>query len=419
MRRVRLRSWFCVEVDQEPKSKSIKKEDAIYFQNKVLEALKKRCKRAYNSPIVLQIDFYTSQKTPPGIHSLAKNYLDLLKDPVPGLKIKCRKVLYNDDRQVKLLIVNYHLGEGPAIHIQAETLRSFICDLDLIRRIQADDFEEGNKFDDYELSDARDELDDKLTGDDLDDDDFTVRELRELESQKDPYIKKLGLKSYLAYRNMLIRGIQHNYLKSRQLDINWLLSIFPSFYLHEKSRATGIELYKNIAHMGRNFVSTIGIHLPSKPTNKEKTKEFKEEIKRTFENFKKKYPVLFPLTSVLGVTVLFLPPKGEITDLDNLARKYIVPFINEIVQPPRHYVETINIDDMTDDPLKKHFLEELSRLPKDPRYSIVQYQIIEVPRIADDSPEGYIRLFFNDGSYESNLWAKLKHILDEWEDSLD
>ena len=416
----RLKSWFYVEIDQEPRSKSISKKGEIYFQNKVLEALKKRRKRAYASPIVLQIDFYTSQKTPPGIHSLAKNYLDLLEAPVSGLKTKYKKILYNNDSQIKLLIVNYHLGKGPAIHINVETLRNFIYDLDLIRRIRSDDFEESEKYDEYGLSKARDELRGILNEDDLDkDDDFPIRDLKKLEAQKDLYIKKHGLKSYSTYRNFIICYIQRRYLKYRHLDINWLLSIFPSYYLKEKSKATGIKMFENIAMIGRNFVSTLGIRLPSKPTEKEKAKEFKKAIKVVLEDFKKKYPVLFPIKSVLGITVLFLPPKNEFTDLDNLAKKYIVPFVNEIVQPPRSYAEIINIDSMTDDFFKKHYLEELKRLPKNPRYSIVQYQIIEIPRLENDPAEGYIRLFFNEGGYESNLWFKIKHILDKWQDALD
>lgn len=415
----RLKSWFYVEVDQEPRSKSISRKDEINFQNKVLEELKKRHKRAYTSPIVLQIDFYASQKTPPGIHSLAKNYLDLLKAPVPGLKTKYKRILYNDDSQVKLLIINYHLGEGPAIHINVETLRNFICDLDLFRRIQSNDFEESQKFDDYDLRKSSRKLEDELHNNDFDEVHVTVRDLKELEAQKNIYVKKYGSKFYSSYRDMVIRDVQSDYLKSRQISINWLLSIFPSYYLQEKSKAIGMEMFKNIEYMGRNFVNTLGIRLPSKPTKTERFKEYKEGIKKILEDFKKRYQVLFPLKSVLGITVLFLPPKGENTDLDNLARKYIVPFVNEIVQPPRNYAETINIDDMTDDFLKKHYLEQLKKLPKDPRHSIVQYQVIEVPRLEHDSPEGYIRLFFNDGSYESNLWNKLKHILDKWEDSID
>jgi len=419
LRRGRLRSWFYVRIDQEPQSKSIKKEAAVYFQSKVLEALKERNKRKYTSAIVLQIDFYTSQKTPPGIHSLAKNYLDLLKDPVSGLKTKCGKILYNDDCQVKLLIVNYRLGEGPAIHIQAETLRNFICDLDLLRRIRANDFEGSQKFDDYKLRDFSRKLQYELHEKDFVESNFTVHDLKRLEAQKNVYIKKFGLEFYSSYKDIVIRGVQSDYLKSRHLTIGLLLSIFPSYYFKEKSRITGIDLFERTASIGRDFVSTLGIHLPSKPTEKLKSKEFKEEIKKNLEDFKKRYPVLFPLKSILGVTVLFLQPKNENTDLDNLARKYIVPFINKIVQPPRSYAETINIDEVTDDFPRKRFLEERDKLPKYPRHSIVQYQIIEMPRLEHDSPEGYIRLFFNDGSYESNLWAKLKHILDEWEDSFD
>ncbi len=418
LRLVRLRSWFYATIDQEPKSKASKQEEKIYFQTKILEELKKYKKRAYISPIVLQIDFYTSQKTPPGIHNLAKNYLDLLQDPVPGLKIKCKKILYNNDRQIKLLIINYHLGEGPAIHIHAETLRNFICDLDLFRRIEINDFEKSQEFDNHEIDNYKHKLHEELYEDDFNNEHFTMRELKELRDQKDIYVKKHGLKFYLSYEDMIIRDIQSNYLKSRQLTINWLTSIFPSYYLRDKSRATGIDLFEHTAMLGRNFVGTLGIPFPSKPTEEGKTKVFKEEVKKILEDFKRRYPILFPLKSVLGVTILFLPPKNGNIDLDNLARKYIVPFINDIIQPPRNYAETVSFEDMPNDFLKKHLLEELEKLPKEPHYSIVQYQIIEVPRVKDDLPEGYIRLLFNDGSYESNLWIKLKHILDKWKEHL-
>jgi len=318
LRRARLKSWFYINIDQEPRSKKIKSADAIYFQTKILEELKRHRKRAYTSPIILQIDFYTSEKTPPGIHSLAKNYLDLLENPVPGLKIKCKKILYNNDRQIKVLIVNYRLGEGPAIRIQAEPLRSFIDDLDFIRRIETSDFEESKKYEDHELGSARNKLRKELNGNDQGDDGSTVRDLKQFEAQKDLYIKKHDLKSYQSYRDFIVWDIQRNYLKNAPLGINWLLSIFPSPYLDQKSKATGIKKFSEIANIGRNFVSTLGIRLPHKPTEKGKTIEFKMEIKVILEDFKKKYPVLFPLKSVLGITVLFLPPKTENIDLDNL-----------------------------------------------------------------------------------------------------
>jgi len=419
LRRARLKSWFHVKIDQEPSSKSIKKFDAIYFQRKVLEALKLRHKRAYSSPLVLQIDFYTSQKNPPSIHNLAKNYLDLLKYPVPGSKIKNRRILYNDDRQIKLLIVNYCLGGGQGVHIEVETLRNFICDLDLIRRIEMSDFEESDDFDYYDLTYFHKEIDG--SGDnDLDiDDGFGSDDLRELEAEKNDYVKRGRLKFYLTYKDMIIRDIQRSYLKSRQITINSLLSIFPSYYLKEKSKVTGVKIFDDIAGIGRNLVGTLGIRLPNKPTKRGGSSEFKKEIKVILEDFKRKFNELFPLKSVLGLTILFLPPKNQGIDLDNLARKYIVPFVNDIVRPPRNYADTIDMENMEDGFLKKHLLDELNKLPKEPQYSITQYQIIEMPRLEQDSSEGYIRLLFNDGGYESNLWAKVKNILDEWEDAVD
>lgn len=416
----RLKSWFSVEVDQEPKSKSIKREDAIYFQNKVLKAMKSKRKRAYKSSLVLQIDFYVRHKTPPSIHALAKNYLDLLKAPVPGLKTGHKKILYADDGQIKLLIVNYHLGRGPLIHIQAETLRSFICDLDLIRRIQTDDFEDSIKFDKYDLSRAHDTVAELIKKNNLDDSAYdALHEFRQFEKHKDCYIRKYGLKSYTTYRNFSLWSIQRDYLKNSRLDIIWLMTIFPSYYYQEQRRVTGLKIFDEISTIGRDFVFTLGISLPSKPTKKKESVKFKKEIKQVLDDFKKSHSLLFPLKSVLGLTVLFLPPKGEHTDLDNLARKYVVPYVTEIIQPPRCYAETIDINNMPNDSIKAQYLEQLKILPNNPRHSIVQYQIIEIPRLGSDPPDGYMRLLFNDGGHESNLLFTVKHILDTWRDSID
>src|SRR5882724_4836487 len=119
--RKRVFSRFFATVNQAPQSKNIKTNDAIAFQQKILRVLGK--KRAYRGPLLLQMEFFNQSKTPPAIHTLPKNYLDLLGKPRRDARIGRTALLYDDDRQVKALIVRYHLEPvfgTPQIWIRAE-----------------------------------------------------------------------------------------------------------------------------------------------------------------------------------------------------------------------------------------------------------------------------------------------------------
>ncbi|ULO04751.1 hypothetical protein H1230_16435 [Paenibacillus sp. 19GGS1-52] len=91
---------------------------------------------AYRGPVVLQMDFYPKRGNPPSIHQLAKNYIDLL---YPRESKKLRLPLL-DDRQVAILIVNYHIqleNEKPLIQIKMAPIRDFLEDLQLYNMIRS------------------------------------------------------------------------------------------------------------------------------------------------------------------------------------------------------------------------------------------------------------------------------------------
>jgi hypothetical protein len=58
----------------------------------------------------MEIDYFTTQKIPPSLHTLSKNYLDLLHKPMPHID-SYKGLLFNDDRQIKILILNYHIDD--------------------------------------------------------------------------------------------------------------------------------------------------------------------------------------------------------------------------------------------------------------------------------------------------------------------
>ena len=70
----------------EPKGKnSTSYEEALSFQRQVLKQLTKMRRSAFRGPVALQMSLSTSGKTPSHGHTIAKNLLDLLSRPEPGL----------------------------------------------------------------------------------------------------------------------------------------------------------------------------------------------------------------------------------------------------------------------------------------------------------------------------------------------
>ena len=88
----------------------------------------------------------------------------------------------------------------------------------------------------------------------------------------------------------------------------------------------------------------------------------------------------------MGVIVLYVPPRIQSIDLDNLAR-YVVPFVNEIVQPPTSFTGK--------------------------KVSIRRYQFIELPRLDSDADSGYVRLIF-DNPFLGNIWSKVENVIEKW-----
>lgn len=72
------------------------------------------------------------------------------------------------------------------------------------------------------------------------------------------------------------------------------------------------------------------------PTQEGDTEIFKERVRQTMDEFSKQFPLLKPLLTNLSLTILYVPPKNQDIDLDNLAR-YIVPLVNEAIKPPTSF----------------------------------------------------------------------------------
>jgi hypothetical protein len=407
----RTKRWIktnYLTIQQEPKSKnSISGEEKIFFRQEVKRQLKESNRRAHTGDIILEIDFYTTQNNPPALHTLSKNYLDLLHKSIEEDKLN--GLLFKDDGQIKVLIANYHLNifgeQKPEIGITSYSLSNFIKDIELTDRICT------NKFNDFDsFMHRRDTYETEREESMLDTYDFW-KDLRSLEKNQDSYIKQFGQEFCDLQKNFLTRRIQEKYLKQNEIGIRDLTTLFQNKFSYYKKYSSD-KHFQSIWGItsGFIFLTSDFIGLGKAPTLEGETKIFKKELQDQLKVFKEKHKVLFPLLQPINVTITFTPPKHNILDLDNLAR-YIVPFINDIFQPPVTHRHSY------DNKYLNLFLKnEANFLQKFPPHSITGYQIIHIPRKEDDPKDGKIDIVITDGlGLKSNVWHLVDDTIDKWQ----
>jgi hypothetical protein len=412
--RHRRRDRFYASVQQEPQSKNALSLDSKRrFQVEIASQMARYRRRAYRSPLVVKMDFCVGRKNPPAIHTLAKNYLDLLMEPLPRSGIARKELLYTDDRLIRVLIVNYDFSDqtfAPGISLAVDRLANLVADVELLQRIQHGEF----KDDDNVLGSQR--LD-PFDSDD-DDDDNSFERLHDLEQDRTHIIAMLGGKAYRAMMDMALYDAQRAYLRAATVRPSGLFTLFSSI-LQKDRYGQFSELMGSILKQQRSLVvsSPFTIDLRHTPLENGERSAFKENVRGVLADFKQRYPILFPLRVPISITVLYVPPKVQSIDLDNLAR-YVVPFVNDIIQPPSTLRAWEDVEQKLDAPTRENLrarMEHRSRLPK---YSITRYQVIELPRFADDPDEGMVRLVFEDGLTRDNFWDNMEGSIDKWESSL-
>jgi hypothetical protein len=150
------------------------------------------------------------------------------------------------------------------------------------------------------------------------------------------------------------------------------------------------------------------------PTTKEgEGVAFKQSVQEALTKLEKQH-LLYPLLTPVGITILYLPPRqGQELDLDNLARR-VVPFFHDALKPPSDLVHTLAIDDMPDGESKKYFMSKRAELSRLPKVHIASYQVLRVPRTANDPIEGDVRLLIHAAGPYSGVWDCVTRTLSEW-----
>ena len=301
-----------VMLEQQPQSKNIKPADAEAYRRAILERLEKFGQAAFRGDVLLQMDFFTTAKDPPAIYSLPKNYIDLLwkHGKVPdGIR---PRLLLGDDRQVKALIVRYHLrglSGKPRVWLRAEPFRDFLADAHLVERISRDGFEEEER-NRWRGSNTDDLGDGPFRGDeDCDDDGF--QQLADLERDKTSFMRRMSNDAFESMRQMTRMGAHQGYLRRAERHtcsgVLYALKNTPA-----SKREPCDSFLDRLAFQTRSMslAPPFTLELPCAPQRKGEGEAFDRALREALESYKAKHRYLFPLATVLNVTVLIIPAKG-------------------------------------------------------------------------------------------------------------
>src|SRR5262249_20307022 len=113
-------------------SKKMPDADRNKFRAAVAEQLTSVKIGTFVEDVALKLDLATTSKNAPQAHTIAKNLLDLLGRPPPGVKAPERRTLYEDDRQIQALSGHCRHGEAhPSIAVEARPFAAMLKDIEL------------------------------------------------------------------------------------------------------------------------------------------------------------------------------------------------------------------------------------------------------------------------------------------------
>ena len=160
------------------------------------------------------------------------------------------------------------------------------------------------------------------------------------------------------------------------------------------------------------------LDLGTPPSEKGDTSRFKERLDRVLDSFKAHNKFMFPLKRPISVILLYSPSGNQSADLDNLARR-VIPRIHEKLVPPKGIGQTLKLEDLPEGEIRSCFGREIDEMPKQPKHSVLRYEVIKVPELFDDLDRGSVSLVLGNGLMPTSWWRSLDGFLDKWADEVE
>jgi hypothetical protein len=294
--------------------------------------------------------------------------------------------------------------EDDGLRLRVRRLSDFFEDLELYSEIA-----NGNVGSRFEFSDDRHE---EMVRE------STIEHYRDFRSRKRDYVARFGRETADKMELIWKRDAQEALLADRRLELRTISSLLRPRYHHLRKHAAMASLLQTTSRMVRSVYEHpfMSVDFGTRAVRQGESKEFRERVRQGLLEAKTRTPLLDPLLTPCGVTVLYLPPRNASKiDLDNLVREAIIPSVHEILQPPgtpRDFLTTVNSGKI--DPELAGMLERYKRAPK---FHITGYQVLCLPRTPEDPENGNVRLILHGGDVRQTPWQLLDSALTQWEDS--
>jgi hypothetical protein len=391
-----------MQVSGEPERKGRGGERAAAaFQRQVMDEMERYGRFPLTGPVALDLHFRAMRRNPPIIHRVAKHTLDILGPALPGnTRPRRRHVLYRDDRQVKYLHVDLdqawqrdrsEVGHPAATFIIARRAHDVTADLCMAHRLSRERYDE-DEDSPFRVPDLPDDPEpDWLTG---------------------PGPERTPVERFLA------EAVRFSYVVDLQEAIlarnDALLASGLSMYLDGLARAELPEqlaaVFEETRASSRRLLlsSPLALPLPGLPRASGESREFARLIRDRLGEFRSRWPLFSSLLVPVTLTFLVIPPEQG-KDVDNIALTAL-PIAHEALRP--HIEPHLLAPSYSEDPPQPWREEALARLRSVNARSVSAYQVIELPRSAQDPPEGTLRLALGRHSQES-WWEHATSYLNE------
>ncbi|KXV35585.1 hypothetical protein AD940_02225 [Gluconobacter thailandicus] len=382
----------------EPKSKNgARSPDRDSFQAAVIKEMRSLGRHPFTGPIALQLNFCTSEKAPPPLQTIAKNILDLLGRRRQNVEGPRAHVLYKDDSKIQALSVTCcHGEEEPSIRIDARPFSVWLADLELSMETHREygthhllsSMEEGDPIGHYKDLLLNAEENKKILGD------FFEFELAS--ARKD------------AQEALFFNG-------GLTIPILGLLYGLPSGDPGQTWSAAWAKLIEN---------SPVRLHMGDLPIKPGQSDIFKENIRDTVEDFKKKWKFLIdPLDIPIAIEVIVRPnpntPSSVLHDLDNIVRDYLLPAIVPAFGTVTDWRWTIGYQALLNNESITLSDDAIRRLPpKQTRAGVTRYDIWRLPPHVTDP--GFVSVsLVGDLCIRDSIFRQIDDSNCEWADDYD
>ncbi len=387
----------------EPRSKgAIKAGEKDAFRRALAEGLGHR--QRFRAPVMLELDLYPTASNPPEIHTVAKNYIDLLYTGDAS-----EPKLLGDDRQVQYLAVRYIAGAAsePSIFLRANRMSCFREEVRLVQRIRSDRHDSWHDEDDEEKEDEENPID----------------ELRRWERLRPRMASASERELFDLNRRFLLAQVQQRRLASTERFVHSILvdllgldqaTVLPAFSVRG---ARFPALHLGEAFRSMLFSSTVSLRLGDLPAEHGDGDAFQEAMRVALRTLRASQPSLFPLFVQLAVVILVVPPDprmpGHPPDLDNLAR-HVIPLVHSVLQPPGTTPLLVDPQTVAEPRLREFFEREVRLARRLPKHHVTRFEVVRLPRMPGDPRSGSVRLALCDGTEGRSFAEFVAKTIDNW-----